>query len=398
MDRIDALATHSRHRLSSMTGRVLDERPDEELQLIVSEAAATANQPIALISLVLERTQRFRAAVGLPFDLEIAGGTDRAASFCQFVVRDEVPLDVNNASASEQMPQALVQAYGIESYLGVPVCISDVVVGSLCVIGSEVRTSDAALLERMLVLAERASRRLTAMAQTAKTTKTAMTTPLLAKAAAPAFGELKNALSPIMSSGGALRLLAADAAPLARIVKAGARAFSALDVLREAAGAFDEFSGLADDLDTASARVKDNVDVLDAVLADDDGAGNVGEVIAAAMKLAHHATKLVGGVDVTSVCDAVVDYARVSAGLIAVALKEVAVRGKRVVKIRAVTVDDDVLIGIGSTVSDDDAETITRMLKQLRPDADVSCGAGVVIIILRRSRCLAPEATALALQ
>lgn len=382
MDRIAALAHHHRRRLTLLTGKVLDDGPDAVLDAIVREAQAVSGRPTALLSLALNRTLKFCAGVGLPDDLAVAGGVDLSVSFCQFVVRDEMPVAVDDAAQCAELPQQMVKTRGFKSYLGVPVRIGSEVVGSLCVSGGAVEGIDSALLDRMTLLAERASRRLTEKARTPSTS-----TPLLARATAPAFGELKNALSPLTSAGTALRVLAADAAPLARVVKAGPRAFAALDDLRDAAAAFDEFAGLADDLDAASARVRDNVDVIDAVLADDDGAGAVDDVVAAAVKLAHHATKIEGGVAVGPVCNVVVDRARVAAGLVAVAVKEVAARGKSAVDVKAVAIDDDVLVGVAGAISDVEGEVIARLLSQLRPDADVSSGGGVVVVGLRRTRC-----------
>ncbi len=383
MDRIAALAGHHRRRLARLTGRVLDDATDAALQDIVNDAAALSGRPTALLSLALDRTLKFCASVGLPEDLAIAGGCDLSVSFCQFVVRDEMPVALDDAAQCADIPQHMVLTRGFSSYLGVPVRIGSEVVGSLCVAGGAPQGIDTPLLDGMTLLAERASQRLTALAQTALT----LTTPLLAKASAPAFGELKNALTPITSAGSALRVLAADAAPLARVVKAGPRAFSAFDDLRDAALAFDEFAALANDLDAASVRVKENVDVLDAVLADDDGAGSVNDVIAAALKLAHHATKIEGGVCVGAVCDVVVDHARVAAGLVAVAVKEVTTHNKSAVDVRAVNIDEDVLVGVAGNVSDVDGEVVARLLTQLRPDADVSSGGGVVVIGLRKTRC-----------
>ena len=87
MDRIDVLGDSS-DRLDLFTKELLAEANDSELQEIVKKAAIELNSPIALVSLVLDQVQFFKAHIGLPPVLESARGTHRDVSFCQFVVRD----------------------------------------------------------------------------------------------------------------------------------------------------------------------------------------------------------------------------------------------------------------------------------------------------------------------
>ncbi len=83
MDRIDVLGG-SNNRFDLFTKELLAETNDSELQEIVKKAAAELHSPIALVSLVLDQVQFFKAHIGLPPVLATARGTHRDVSFCQF--------------------------------------------------------------------------------------------------------------------------------------------------------------------------------------------------------------------------------------------------------------------------------------------------------------------------
>ena len=136
MDRIDALGDSS-SRLDLFTKELLAEANDSELQEIVKKAAIELNSPIALVSLVLDQVQFFKAHIGLPPVLESARGTHRDVSFCQFVVRDGKTFEVTDAPNDPRVPQHVVKEYNIKSYLGVPIILKENVMGSLCVLDTK---------------------------------------------------------------------------------------------------------------------------------------------------------------------------------------------------------------------------------------------------------------------
>lgn len=138
MESIDALGRRP-ERLAAFTGSLLSEDEDVELQAIVAEAARDLSTPIALVNFVLEQVQFFKAHHGLPRDLAAARGTDRNVSFCQFVVRDGKPFEVEDAEKDDRVPKHLVRSYGIRSYLGMPIKVDGTTVGSLCVIDTKPR-------------------------------------------------------------------------------------------------------------------------------------------------------------------------------------------------------------------------------------------------------------------
>ena len=106
MDSIDVLGVRPERR-QAFTGELLAVVDDAELQLIVETAARELEAPIALVTLVLDQIQFFRAQHGMPDDLAAARGTHRDVSFCQLVVRDEEALEVNDAPNDARIPQHL---------------------------------------------------------------------------------------------------------------------------------------------------------------------------------------------------------------------------------------------------------------------------------------------------
>jgi GAF domain-containing protein len=159
-DRIDGLGPDWR---SPLDREMLLESDDPELNDIAAHAAEAIGAPIAIVSLILQRIQLFRAHVGLPPDLAVARATDRDASFCQFVVRDDDTFVVEHAAEDPRVPQDLVERYGIQAYLGAPVRIGGRTAGSLCVIDVVPREFGPEERARLSELAAQASGRLEAM-------------------------------------------------------------------------------------------------------------------------------------------------------------------------------------------------------------------------------------------
>src|SRR5262245_14166013 len=81
---------------------------DGVLEACVREAATRAEAPIALVTFVMSKVQLFRAAVGLPPELEASRATSRCDSFCQFVVKEEGPFIVSDAKNDSRVPQNMV--------------------------------------------------------------------------------------------------------------------------------------------------------------------------------------------------------------------------------------------------------------------------------------------------
>jgi GAF domain-containing protein len=149
-----------RARLSTFDAPLLDTREDARLHALVEEASRVSGFPMALVSLVVRQIQFFKAQVGLPPDLEAARATDRCSSFCQYVVAGQQPLRIEDAARVEDLPQELVNTYGIRAYVGFPLRVQGQVVGSFCVIHTQPATLPPEVMARLETLAQAASARL----------------------------------------------------------------------------------------------------------------------------------------------------------------------------------------------------------------------------------------------
>jgi hypothetical protein len=214
VDSIDALGPRP-DRHMAFTGELLAEVEDEVLQSIVEEAARDLSAPIALVNLVLEEIQFFKAHYGLPSDLAAARGTERDVSFCQFVVRDGEPFEVINAEKDARVPQHLVKHHGIRSYLGIPVVANDVIVGSLCVIDTEPREFSEGERRTLQDFADLVNRRLA----TLSTRHDQLRPSLVGQAAIPALTELRETIAPIQAVAAAGRMTTVALASFLRLME-----------------------------------------------------------------------------------------------------------------------------------------------------------------------------------
>ena len=192
MDRIDVLGNLN-NRVNLFTKELLAETDDTELQEIVQNAAKELNSPIALVSLVLDQVQFFKAHVGLPPVLANARGTHRDVSFCQFVVRDAEIFEVTDASNDPRIPKHVVKEYNIQSYLGVPITVEHEVMGSLCVLDTKPRKFSKKEHIALKKLAELVNVRLNHITKNRRQTRLNLTESTLI----PAISELYSSLTSI---------------------------------------------------------------------------------------------------------------------------------------------------------------------------------------------------------
>lgn len=148
---------NSPERLAAFRGRMLDTDLVAELDALCAEATRVTEAPIALVSLIMERVQFFRAGVGLPDDLATSLGTNRCESFCQFVVAEGRPFVVTDAHNDARVPQELVARYGIAAYVGAPVVVDGMVVGSLCAVDVKPRAFSETCIATLVELAHSTS-------------------------------------------------------------------------------------------------------------------------------------------------------------------------------------------------------------------------------------------------
>jgi GAF domain-containing protein len=282
-DRIDALGEAPRGHL--FDGELLSTKPDHELQRLVEEAARVAGTPIALVTMITDRLQLFRAHTGLPDEARATLATDRDASFCQFVVRDDALFEVNDAAHDARVPQHLVDAFGIASYLGVPLRSDEGTLGSLCVIDVTAREFSEEQRARLEELARRVERRLDQMKATRRTSRSTE----------PVFAELRNLLTPMIMSVDSIEVTLAEAMAyerhLAYAREAGAGAHELArggEALREL---MTEFTSLTEHFD----ELVTNLDALQDAVCDTGSACYLPRVLDTVGTLTHHLTKVSGG-------------------------------------------------------------------------------------------------------
>jgi PAS domain S-box-containing protein len=153
----DILRDPARLAALARTG-LLDAPAGEVLDRITRLAARLLGAPIAVLSLVDDRRQRFTSHTGLPPALAEAGETPLEASICRHVVAAGRPLAFPDLGADPlTAANPLVLAYALRSYAGMPVAADGQVVGTLCVVDTEPHAWDQAALETLGELAELAS-------------------------------------------------------------------------------------------------------------------------------------------------------------------------------------------------------------------------------------------------
>ena len=150
---------------------VLDTEPEAEFDALVEAAATVCGTPIALLSLVDEQRQWFKAGIGLAGVVQ----TPRALAFCAHTVLTDEILEVPDAWLDERFADnpLVTGAPEVRFYAGAPVLLKDGArIGTLCVIDHRPRRLDDAqrrVLRHLAVAAARAleGRRATQLAQLA---------------------------------------------------------------------------------------------------------------------------------------------------------------------------------------------------------------------------------------
>ncbi|MDE2298308.1 MAG: diguanylate cyclase [Burkholderiales bacterium] len=145
-----------RRRLATLASyAVLDTPPEADFDDLVRLAAQICGTPIALISLVDEHRQWFKAVYGLEM-LE----TERQLAFCDHAIRQPGTLVVPDAAADARFARnPLVSgAPHIRFYAGAPIVLpGGQALGTVCVIDTVPRRLDAAQLGALQALARQAA-------------------------------------------------------------------------------------------------------------------------------------------------------------------------------------------------------------------------------------------------
>lgn len=147
LERIDALGLQGEQSI------------DASLQELVTKTAEAFGVPIALISLVLEDRQWFKAHVGLSGWLLEERGTPVDWSFCRHAVEARQPLVVPDVALNPYFAtNPLVREGLLRSYAGVPLETSDGhVLGTLCLIDKKPLGLGVSEVDALTKLARRAA-------------------------------------------------------------------------------------------------------------------------------------------------------------------------------------------------------------------------------------------------
>jgi signal transduction histidine kinase/ActR/RegA family two-component response regulator len=154
-------------RLSALArSGLMDSEAEPSFDRVSSLASRLLNAPVALLSLVDDRRQFFKSALGLTGQAAADRETALSHSFCQHVVTSGAPLVVDDALQHPKVrTNPAIQDLNVKAYIGVPVTDPDgFVLGSFCVIDGQARSwseSDLATLKDLaaLVMTELALRR-----------------------------------------------------------------------------------------------------------------------------------------------------------------------------------------------------------------------------------------------
>ena len=121
---------------------ILDTEPEETFDRITRRLAEAFNVPIALLTLVDEYRQFWKAATGLPEDLASARQAPRETSICGHVVASDQMLVIEDVLKDKRFANnPFLRERGIRFYAGAPLRTSSGhAIGSLCVLDTQPRT------------------------------------------------------------------------------------------------------------------------------------------------------------------------------------------------------------------------------------------------------------------
>jgi diguanylate cyclase (GGDEF)-like protein/PAS domain S-box-containing protein len=133
-------------RLAALSAsRLVDTESEEVFDGLTRLSAELLHAPVALVSLVDDRRQFFKSAVGLSEPWASRRETPLSHSFCKHVVATGKPLVVDDARLSPLLRENLaIKELGVIAYAGVPLEAKGEAIGAFCVIEQKPRAwSDA---------------------------------------------------------------------------------------------------------------------------------------------------------------------------------------------------------------------------------------------------------------
>lgn len=278
------------------TRELLAEAEDEQLMRIVQDAAKKLKTPIALVTVVMEQLQFFKAHYGLPDDLAESRGTDKDVSFCQFIVNTEQPLELVDAKDMPGIPQKLVEEYGIRAYLGMPIKSNNQVIGSLCVLDTEPHSFSEEEKENLKNLADHVNNRLIELNSSRKKDHSS----LIGKAAFPALEEVMESIRPMKASVSDGMVAARELSTFIKMIETtvygkGLSIEEVRKILKDAKSAVERCENGLYDIEVSIGDAQDSLTALEHMF-ETKGSTMLSEVAESGRELARHVTKEVGGV------------------------------------------------------------------------------------------------------
>ncbi len=134
---------------------LLDSAQDAAFDRLTRLAAHLVGAPVALISLVDDRRQFFKSALGLREPWASKRETPLSHSFCQYAMRNRAPVVVSDARVDPVLRDNLaIRDLNVVAYAGVPLIVSNEAIGAFCVIDDKPRTWTD---EELLILSDLAA-------------------------------------------------------------------------------------------------------------------------------------------------------------------------------------------------------------------------------------------------
>ncbi len=134
--------------------QVLDTPPERHFDLIAECARAAANTRWAMVSLVDQDRQWFKAGLDFPLSQ-----TERSASFCTHVVALRQPLTITDARLDPRFAASslVIGAPGVRAYAGAPIMVEDHAIGAVCAVDDRPRAFSASARRQIQLCAELAA-------------------------------------------------------------------------------------------------------------------------------------------------------------------------------------------------------------------------------------------------
>lgn len=143
-------------RLRALKGtHLLDSPPERAFDRLARLAADLLHAPTALVSLVDERRQFFKSAVGLGEPWTSLREAPLTHSFCQQVTKNREPVVIGDSREHPALTHdASLSELNVIAYVGVPLYVAGEAIGSFCVIDSKPREWSEEQLRVLTDLAE----------------------------------------------------------------------------------------------------------------------------------------------------------------------------------------------------------------------------------------------------